>query len=1104
MLIAGANEIRLSQEWVSRYSRAADPDVPAAPAARRVVIYARYSTRNQKESSVERQIERGQKFTRELNGVHVASYTDRERSGSRTHDRDALETMMAASRRREFDVVVVESWDRLSRDLGDGIIIFRELQELDIELYAVDNGRIDLMRAAFEGLRAETEQTRRTDLLASGRRRAATDGLSTGPILFGLKRERPGKDVPDPVTAPVVERIFDAAMSMTPAEIAIMFNDEGLPAPKPNEPWNSSRIRRILSNYRYAGVQVWGKTRCKKDRTTGLVRVEKLPQSEWLITSNPEVALVSRENFDLIQKLIRERSLSDAKTVRRPKYLLSGKMKCCCGSKLYFHASGNKVRARCSSSFGAEGLCENRFAFPLELIEQLLLSELRERLCDPELNRQAIRRYNAAVEEQSRQRVLERDRLDKDITDLDAEIQKIFEMQLEGFSTERVRSTVEKREDRLRALKNRRATLPNPRLVEFHIDSMRDLDEAFAELLDRLPFQPKIQAEFNLRERIRDLLIEITLLAAPDGKHFALEGSAILPSLHGLGIEDAGFEAEVRFRITSDNASRCVHNLQSMMEAMRTEPQDAISDDLWSVLEPLVPRNVVNPAINRRQVNVDARLLLEAVIFKARTAISWKRLPERFGDRTEIRCAMVRLIYAGGLSKIRDAIAEHQPELLEGVDLDQFQGPQARDYVKNSRLVQKTNEKIEQWARDGLYRLTDEQYAAVKDLVSENVVHPLGKPKCSATARDVIDAIILKCRSKAAWAKIPSEIGDHREVYLAVCRLVDHGDYDEIVKRLQERFPDVLKDVDLEPMASFKRHKSRRRSSGQIEKRVRRRAGTRPTKPTLSQSRQADAVLMIDKPGLTISREVWDRLTVHLPENFLGPQDRGVDLLVAVNVALIKARTGVSWPKSPCRGKDYYPIVRAFSRLVYCGSWDRIVAELRAKQHTCVRDIDPTFSEMRRSDNVQVSEAASPLPERFEVPKGKPIPHQKLTRLRAAIAARKMCETGSTAMSDEIWASLEGLLPLNFLNPIGNRKVELSERQLLDRILIKLRSRAAWGSVPMPSSCRLYSAAERLVYHGSWTRIRNVLTSSFPEFSQELDFACMQARESAIFRSRAV
>lgn len=52
----------------------------------------------------------------------------------------------------------------------------------------------------------------------------------------------------------------------------------------------------------------------------------------------------------------------------------------------------------------------------------------------------------------------------------------------------------------------------------------------------------------------------------------------------------------------------------------------ALTDAQWARLEPVLPRQVTGPKATRGD-----RLFVEAVLFRAKTGLPWRDLPERFG-----------------------------------------------------------------------------------------------------------------------------------------------------------------------------------------------------------------------------------------------------------------------------------------------------------------------------------------------------------------------------------------------------------------------------------------------------------------------------------------
>ena len=84
----------------------------------RVALYARYSSDNQRDASIEDQF-RICRAHAEKNGWQiVACYSDRAISGT-TLLRPGIQDLMAQARAGQFDIVLAEGLDRLSRDQED-------------------------------------------------------------------------------------------------------------------------------------------------------------------------------------------------------------------------------------------------------------------------------------------------------------------------------------------------------------------------------------------------------------------------------------------------------------------------------------------------------------------------------------------------------------------------------------------------------------------------------------------------------------------------------------------------------------------------------------------------------------------------------------------------------------------------------------------------------------------------------------------------------------------------------------------------------------------------------------------------------------------------
>ena len=171
-------------------------------------------------------------------------------------------------------------------------------------------------------------------------------------------KERKGKLVIDSVAAEVVRDIFDMRIKgYNNRRIAEYLNEHGIPSPmeykmllhwryttsfklNPRAKWSPMAVERVLKNEVYTGVMVQGKEKTLNYKVKKRIKVDK---DEWIRVEDTHEAIIAREDFDIVQKLM----LRDTRTAPDGKklYLFSGVLRCGgCG--------GNMVRKKIKSAGG--------------------------------------------------------------------------------------------------------------------------------------------------------------------------------------------------------------------------------------------------------------------------------------------------------------------------------------------------------------------------------------------------------------------------------------------------------------------------------------------------------------------------------------------------------------------------------------------------------------------------------------------------------------------------------------------------------------------------------------------------------------------------------
>src|SRR6266480_7483155 len=85
----------------------------------RVALYARYSSDNQRDASIEDQLRICREKAEREKWTVVCTYKDAGISGASMILRPGIQTLLQDAQRQQFDVVLAEALDRISRDRAD-------------------------------------------------------------------------------------------------------------------------------------------------------------------------------------------------------------------------------------------------------------------------------------------------------------------------------------------------------------------------------------------------------------------------------------------------------------------------------------------------------------------------------------------------------------------------------------------------------------------------------------------------------------------------------------------------------------------------------------------------------------------------------------------------------------------------------------------------------------------------------------------------------------------------------------------------------------------------------------------------------------------------
>src|SRR6516164_76922 len=166
----------------------------------RVALYLRVSTggvKNGREQSPENQRKQLRAFAEAMEWPIVAEYEDRESGAKGAKDRPQFRALMEAASRREFDMVLVWSLDRFSREgIGKTFNHLRRLGSYGVKFRSYSESFLDTtaefgeLVAAIFAFVASFERRRIIERIGAGLERAKAEGKTFGRPRVVVNREK--------------------------------------------------------------------------------------------------------------------------------------------------------------------------------------------------------------------------------------------------------------------------------------------------------------------------------------------------------------------------------------------------------------------------------------------------------------------------------------------------------------------------------------------------------------------------------------------------------------------------------------------------------------------------------------------------------------------------------------------------------------------------------------------------------------------------------------------------------------------------------------------------------------------------------------------------
>lgn len=273
------------------------------------VIYARFSSHNQREESIEQQVAECKAYA-SANGLNIIdTYADSAKSG-RTDRRAQFQKLQRDAKKGKFQAIIAYKSNRIARNMLNAMIFENDMEQIGIKvLYAKEEfGNNAAGRFALRTM-MNVNQFFSENMGEDIKRNQADNAQScraNGPASFGYKTGADGKFVLNENEAPIVKEIFEkTASGATFAEIKDSLNSRGIRTRRGGQ-WTKSSFYNILHNERYIGFYIFDD-----------VKIEG---------GMPEI--VSKELFYTVQEKLKGKKNPQGRVRKDSEYLLTGKLYC--------------------------------------------------------------------------------------------------------------------------------------------------------------------------------------------------------------------------------------------------------------------------------------------------------------------------------------------------------------------------------------------------------------------------------------------------------------------------------------------------------------------------------------------------------------------------------------------------------------------------------------------------------------------------------------------------------------------------------------------------------------------------------------------------------
>lgn len=370
--------------------------------SRRAYVYARYSSDNQREESIDAQVRACKYYAQHEDIEIVRIYADKEKSGLSVKGRTEYQRMMRDVGSGDVGIVLVHYLSRFGRNALELLQGKQALERLGIKFISVrekldetPEGRLMLMILA--GMNEFYSANLAVEVV-KGMKENALKCMTTGGVpALGYNVGPDKKLVINEREAATVRLIFDLySRGFGYGHIIDELNARGC-LTKAGRPFGKNSLHDILRNERYNGIYNFSKI---SPRNTSRRRNSHRQNVDCIRIPDGCPRIVEEKTYERVQQMMDSNKHEQAKYKAKEIYLLSGKLFCGeCGSRMVGdtrHANGVKYcYYSCNKRLRQKSCVKENVR--KDDIESFVLSELNNLVCSRDNIEKIANRLLSAV-----------------------------------------------------------------------------------------------------------------------------------------------------------------------------------------------------------------------------------------------------------------------------------------------------------------------------------------------------------------------------------------------------------------------------------------------------------------------------------------------------------------------------------------------------------------------------------------------------------------------------------------------------------------------------------------------------------------------------------